>query len=179
VNRLSTLRRKALEWLRRYAPNEIASRIIELGGAALTYHLTGSYAATVVVGTIGASVGYYATAYVNGVRWAYCTHAERRRPMRMLVANALALRSIAIEFGPAEAIDSILIRPVLLYAGPYLVGSVAFGFLLGSVLADVAFYAMAIFSYERFQNLLVVKSTAATIEPEGDVHGHGAAVATA
>jgi hypothetical protein len=60
------IREKAVEWVRRYLPNELAGWVGELGGAAATYHLTGSYAAAVIAGTIGASAGYYATAYVNG-----------------------------------------------------------------------------------------------------------------
>ena len=149
------LRHKAIEWLRRYAPNELAGWVGELGGAVAVYHLTGSYAAAVIAGTIGASVGYYATAYFNGVRWSYRAQAGRSWPMRVLVANGLALRSIAVEFGPAEAIDSILIRAIALYLGPFVVGNTAVGWIVGSIVADIAFYVMAIFSYERFTELLV------------------------
>jgi hypothetical protein len=164
VDRLPRLRTKTVEWLRRYLPNEIAGWVGELGAAAVTYHLTGSYAAAVVAGTIGASAGYYATAYANGIRWSYRAQSGRSRPMRLLVANGLAARSIAVEFGPAEAIDSIIIRPIALYVGPFLVGNVAVGWVLGSLAADVAFYVMAIFSYERFKGLLTVRTTA--IRPE-------------
>ncbi len=74
--------------------------------------------------------------------------------MRVLVANGLAVRSIAVEFGPAEAIDSVTIRPVALYLGPLVVGNTAVGFVLGSIVADAAFYVMTVFSYERFTHLL-------------------------
>jgi len=147
-------RQKVVEWIRRYLPLEIAGWAGELGSAAATYWLTGSFAAAVVVGTIGASVGYYATAYINGVRWSYRAQQRRSWPMRVLVANALSLRSIAVEFGPAEVIDSIIIRPVALYAGPYVLGNVAVGWVVGSLVADIAFYVMVIFSYERFTGLL-------------------------
>lgn len=149
------LRHKAIEWLRRYGPNELAGWVGELGGAAAVYYLTGSYAAAVVAGTIGASVGYYATAYTNGVRWAYRTQHDRGRVTRAVVANGLAIRSIAVEFGPAEAIDSLIIRPITLYVGPFVIGNTAVGWVVGSIVADVAFYVMAIFSYERFTSLLV------------------------
>ena len=149
------IRHKVVEWLRRYAANEIAGWVAQAGAAWGVHALTGSYAAAVVAATIGASVGYYAAAYVNGVRWAYRAQAGLRWPMRVLVANGLTARSIAVEFGPAEAIDSIAIRPVALLLGPLVVGSTAVGFVLGSVVADVAFYVMTIFSYERFTRLLV------------------------
>jgi hypothetical protein len=148
------IRHKIFEWLRRYAPNEIAGWVGQLGAAAATYLLTGSYAAAVIAATIGASAGYYAAAYFNGVRWSYRAQAGRSWPMRVLVANGLAARSIAVEFGAAEAIDSITIRPIALYLGPLVVGNTAVGFVLGSIVADIAFYVMAIFSYERFTKLL-------------------------
>lgn len=162
------IRSKVMEWTRRYLPNEIAGWVTELGGAWATYELTGSFAAAVVGGTIGASVGYYATAFIACVRWSYRAQADRNRPMRVLVAIGLAIRSIAVEFGPAEVIDSVLIRPVALYAGPFLVGNMAAGWVLGSLAADVFFYVMAIFSYERFTGLLVrpgAKSAAEAVVP--------------
>lgn len=149
------VRRKAIEWLRRYAPNELAGWVGELGGAVAVYYLTGSYAAAVVAGTIGASVGYYATAYGNTVRWAYRANDGRGRVARVAVANGLAIRSIALEFGPAEVIDSIAIRPVLLYLCPFIIGNTALGWVVGSIIADIAFYVMTICSYERFTGLLV------------------------
>ena len=161
-----TNRQKLIEWVRRYLPNEFAGWAGELGAAAATYYLTGSYAAAVVAGTIGASAGYYATAYVNGFRWTYAAQAGRSRPFRLLIANALTVRSIAVEFGPAEAIDSIVIRPVTLYVFPFVVGNTAVGFVVGSVAADVAFYVMAIFSYERFTSLLAIRS-----QPNEEVDG--------
>ena len=156
------IRDKSFEWLRRYAPNEIAGWVGEVIAAAATYALTGSYAAAVIAATIGASAGYYATAYFNGVRWSYSAQSDRNWPMRVLVANGLAARSIAVEFGPAEAIDSVTIRPAALYVGPLVVGNTAVGFVLGSVAADVAFYVLAIFSYERFTKLLA-RPQAATV----------------
>jgi hypothetical protein len=56
------IRHKLFGWLRRYAPNEIAGWVGQLGAAAATYGLTGSYAAAVIAATIGASAGYYAAA---------------------------------------------------------------------------------------------------------------------
>ncbi len=84
-----------------------------------------------------------------------------------------------MEFGPAEAIDSILIRPVAFYAGPILFGNVAVGWMLGSVTADVAFFVMAIFSYERFKSLLAVRVKPATVDHFEEVAEHGFVTAAA
>ena len=71
---------KLREWLRRYLPCEIVGTVGELGGAAVAYLATGSLAAAAITATIGASAGYYATAYVSAVRWSYRDHDHRPGP---------------------------------------------------------------------------------------------------
>jgi hypothetical protein len=143
------------EWVRRYLPCEIAGTVGELGGAAVAYMATGSLAAAAITATIGASAGYYAAAYVNALRWSYRDNDGRRWPSRIAVSNLLALRSVAVEFGPAELIDSVAVRPVAFYVGPSMFDSTIAGWIFGKLVSDLAFYAMAIVSYERFKGLLL------------------------
>ncbi|MCV7414920.1 hypothetical protein [Mycolicibacterium litorale] len=146
-------RHKAIVWARRYVPCEVAGTTVEFGGAALAYLWTGSFVVAALAGTIGASVGYYATAYTAALRWSYRSR-RGSLPMRVLVANGLALRSVAIEFGPAEAVDSLVVRPLAFYVGPQLFGGLVLGWVAAKVFSDVVFYALAIGSYERFGALL-------------------------
>ncbi|MDT5335683.1 MAG: hypothetical protein QOD90_1188 [Mycobacterium sp.] len=148
--------RKLREWARRYLPCEVAGTTCELGGAAITYGITGSAAAAAIVATIGASVGYYAAAYVAALRTAYRPQLSSSRLSRAVTANGRALRSIAIEFGPAEVVDTLIIRPLAFYFGPILFGGMVAGWVFAKLVADVGFYALAIVSYERFNGLLVV-----------------------
>ena len=148
-------RRKLREWIRRYLPCEIAGTVGELGGATVAYLATGSLAAAAITATIGASAGYYAAAYISAVRWSYRAHDHRRWLPRVLVSNLLALRSVAVEFGPAELIDSVAVRPVAFYVGPLIFDNTVAGWIFGKLVSDVAFYLCAIFSYERFNGLLV------------------------
>jgi hypothetical protein len=143
------------EWIRRYLPCEIAGTVGELGGATVAYLATGSLAAAAITATIGASAGYYAAAYISAVRWSYRAHDHRRWLPRVLVSNLLALRSVAVEFGPAELIDSVAVRPVAFYVGPLIFDNTVAGWIFGKLVSDVAFYLCAIFSYERFNGLLV------------------------
>jgi hypothetical protein len=143
------------EWIRRYLPCEIAGTAGEFGAAAVAYLATGSLAAAAVAATIGASGGYYAAAFVNALRWSYRDQAHRQPPARLLFASLIALRSVAIEFGPAELIDSIAVRPLAFYLGPALFGNVVAGWIFGKVVSDVAFYGCAVLSYSRFKKLLV------------------------
>ncbi len=167
--------KKVLEWVRRYLPCEIAGTTCEFGGAAIAYLVTGSFAAAAIVATIGASLGYYAAAYGAAVRTTYREHPHLPRAQRALTANGLALRSIAIEFGPAEIVDSLLIRPLAFYLGPILFGGMVAGWIFAKLVADVGFYVLAIFSYERFKALLAVRRPAS----EEVEHDSAAAVAVA
>jgi hypothetical protein len=180
VNAERTLRTKVLEWTKRYLPCELAGWAGELGAGAAAYWWTGSLAVAVVAGTLGASIGYYATAYGNSLRWAYRAMAGTAQLRRVVVANVRAARGIAIEFGPAEAIDSIAVRPLALYVGPFVFGSVAVGWIVGSLVADLAFYLLAIVSYERFTSLLVVRTAAKRPNDYEEVPGgSGAAISAA
>jgi hypothetical protein len=146
---------KLREWVRRYLPCEIAGTTGEFGGAAIAYLATGSLAAAAIIATIGASCGYYAAAYFSALRWSYRDHGHRRPLSRVLVANMLAVRSVAIEFGPAELIDSVAVRPVAFYLGPLIFDNTIAGWIFAKLVADVAFYLCAIFTYERCKHLLI------------------------
>jgi hypothetical protein len=153
-------RKKLAEWVRRYLPCEIAGTVGELGGAAVAYKISGSLGLAAVVATIGASVGYYAAAYVAAVRIAYRAHQPLRTMQRVFIANALAMRSVVVEFGPAEILDSLIIRPAAYYLGPVLFGGTVAGWIVAKLVADVGFYVLAIFSYERFQGVIVSRRPA-------------------
>ena len=60
-----------MEWIRRYLPNEIAGTVVEMGGAAVGYLATDSLAVAAICASVGASVGYYAAAYVSAFRLTY------------------------------------------------------------------------------------------------------------
>jgi hypothetical protein len=166
---------KLREWVRRYLPCEIAGTTCEFGGAGIAYVLTGSFAVAAIVATVGASLGYYAAAYSTAVRTTHRDHSHLPWARRALTANGLALRSIAIEFGPAEVIDSLIVRPLAFYFGPILFGGMVAGCIFAKLVADVGFYVLAIFSYEQFKGLLAVRRPAM----EAVVHGAPAAVAAA
>src|SRR6476659_5361292 len=143
-----TARRKLREWVRRYLPCELAGTAGELGGA---------------------SAGYYAAAYVSALRLSYRDHGDRRWPLRVLKSNLLALRSVAVEFGPAELIDSVAVRPVAFYVGPLIVDNTIGGWIFGKLVSDLAFYLIAIVCYERFKALLVRAGPSAEEVTDGSV----------
>jgi hypothetical protein len=135
------------EWLRRYLPAEAVGIVGALAGALLVMRATGAPVAAAFAGSVGETVGYYATIGWRDV-------VRHHRPLegtphrRFARAVGLTARDLAVEFGPAEALDSILLRPLLMYVGPVVTGHFLAGTLFGKLTADVAFYAFAITGYE-------------------------------
>lgn len=164
--RQRVLRAKAIEWARRYLPLEIAGWVGELGAAGVVYASTGSLAIAAIAATIGSSIGYYLPAYVNAFRWTWPTVQARTLVGRVVLTNLLAVRSLTVEFGLAEVIDSALVRPGLIFAAPVLLDHVLIGWIVGGVLADIVFYVCTIFSYEKFGRWLARQpEPVATPEP--------------
>lgn len=151
---MSKVSGKLGEWIRRYGACEAAGWVGEIGGAALGYWLTGSLVTAAAVATVTCFVTYYLPAYANAVRWSF-PPGPGRLAGRAARANAVAVRSLAVEFGMGEAVDSLAVRPALIYATPLWLDSLWWGWILGGFVADVVFYVLTIFSYERFTRWVV------------------------
>lgn len=131
---------RALEWARRYLPAELLSLAVTLIIATAALALTGSQVAAALAGTWAEFLAYYGLIIARDLR-----AAGRPTPRK---AAATLLR-IALEFGPAELLDSLLIRPAALYAGLALAPAApAAGLLAGKLAADLVFYLPTIASYE-------------------------------
>lgn len=124
--------RRAREWLRRYGPAELVALIGAVAGYALVELVTGSRAAAVFAAAAGDNLGYYGLLAAR--------EFARRRSVRR-AASALAL-----EFGPAELLDTTIVRPACTALAIGALGPG--GVLAGKLLADLAFYAPVIATYE-------------------------------
>jgi hypothetical protein len=109
-----------------------------VAGAWLTYRITGDRVIAAITGTMAENVGFYGVMAV--IEW-------RNQGGRLW----RTVKALFAEFGPAEALDSLLVRPLWMYTGPFLTGGIAGGSLLGKLMADLVFYAVAIVSYEIVQ----------------------------
>src|SRR5690242_1669996 len=102
-----TARSRLRVWLARYLPPEVAGSSAALAGALVA---AGAGAGSAVVAAAWAeSAGFYAFVIVREVR------LELRRRERRL-AVAAAARGVVAEFGVAEIADTLLVRPLLMYA---------------------------------------------------------------
>jgi hypothetical protein len=142
-------RARVREWLARYAPAEA----VGIAGALLVaLPVDGSPGATAVAGTVGETAGFYLTIFVRDVR-------AGGRPGRVV-------RDMLLEFGPAEVLDTLLVRPAAMYLATRALGTATAGVVAGKLAADAVFYTVAIIGYELRRSRAVSASKGLTGEQE-------------
>ncbi|MEI5584270.1 MULTISPECIES: hypothetical protein [unclassified Agromyces] len=163
-----TRRRRVAEWVMRYLPLEVLGTLAAVGGSWAAYEASGSIVVAAIAGTVAEGVGYYALVVVRGIRG----HLASRRVAtidapagRAAAAVALTLRGMLAEFGPAEVLDTLVVRPALLVAAAAWLGPDPRAWLVGKLAADAVFYAIAIASFELGRRLIL---------PDGGAHGASA-----
>ncbi|WP_129675813.1 hypothetical protein [Candidatus Chloroploca sp. Khr17] len=95
-----------------------------------------------VAGTWAENAAYYGTIVMREVR-------GRQLPPPPAVLRMI--RDLLLEFGPAELLDSFLIRPAMLAAGMALAPMPLVGTVAGKLVADLCVYPPTIVSYELLQ----------------------------
>jgi hypothetical protein len=135
------------EWLRRYGPPEVLSLLATVGAAAITAQAGGSNIAIALAATWAGNVAYFGLILGQDI---WRTHRQLQQEGRAYTWGIFArnVRALVVEFGAAEALDSLLIRPTLMYWLPRWLHSVPQGVLVAKFAADVTFYVPAIISYE-------------------------------
>ena len=133
-------------WIRRYGPSEIAGIAMALGGSWLGYRATGSIIVGAYAGSLGEALGFYGSLVTREmIQEAYFAGARRAPygPAEML----RTWRGLLLEFGPAELLDTGVIRPLMMALFTGLLGWGP-GIVVGKLLADIAFYLPVIYVYE-------------------------------
>jgi hypothetical protein len=132
-------RSRARAWLHRYLPAELIGTTAALVAAGLA---AGAGAETAVLAAAWAeAVAFYGFVTLRELR-------RTRLGRRTSRAVARAVRDVVAEFGVAEAADTILVRPFLMFelVGP--LGGLIPGVIAGKLAADVVFYGLAVPAYE-------------------------------
>jgi hypothetical protein len=133
-------------WVRRYGPSEVLGTVVTVGATTGVQALTGSTVAAAFAGTLSEVVVYYGVMVLREtIREAY--EAGKRAAPYGSAQVLGVIRTVALEFGIAEALDSGVIRPFCLGMGLRLVGGQV-GALLGKLAADLVFYGPVLATYE-------------------------------
>jgi ornithine decarboxylase len=139
------------EWIGRYLVAELAGLTTALLAAlAVTSWDPDQLAVAAYASALGEGVGFYAGFLV--VRY---LREEIDGPPRRRIAVIVA--AAVVEFGPAEIVDTVLIRPAAMYLASWATGNVIIGVLIGKVAADVVFYGLAITSYEMLVRRFLIR----------------------
>jgi hypothetical protein len=125
-------------WLRRYLPAELLAITATLAATGAALALTGSVLLAALAGTWAENLAYYGLMLARELR------ARGRSPRAALAA----LRDLLLEFGPAELLDSLLVRPAALYLAMAAAPTPLLGAAAGKLAADLIFYLPTIASYE-------------------------------
>jgi hypothetical protein len=124
-------------WLRRYLPAEAVSLVAAMLAGTAAAMLSGTNPAIIALaGAWGETTSYYATMLLRERR------ANPRQPVWRTLAN------LAVEFGVAELLDSLFLRPTLMYLAGQVVSDARLGVLIGKLAADVVFYIPTITIFE-------------------------------
>ncbi len=133
-------------WLRRYGPSEVLGTIASVGAAVGVQEVTGSLAAAAYAGSLAEAVVFYGVMFLReSVREAHLA-GKRGRPFGSADLIPVA-RSLVLEFGAAESLDLLLVRPACMALGLDLIGG-NLGGLVGKLAADVVFYGPVLAIYE-------------------------------
>jgi hypothetical protein len=133
--------RRALTWLRRYGPAELIALIGALAGYVLLEAATASHVAAAYGAALGDNLGFYGFIVAREID---AKVVGRPHPVRGAVR---VCRGLALEFGPAEMLDSTIVRPACVAVATGAFG-MALGVLVAKVAADLVFYVPVITSFE-------------------------------
>lgn len=125
--------------MRRYGPAEVAAIVASYAGFYAAAALGAGLIVAGYASALAENIGFYGVMAL--VVWRAAPPGRR----------SAALGLLLVEFGPAELLDTLLIRPLTVSGAVALVGP-GLGVLLGKLAGDALFYIIAIVSHEWLRN---------------------------
>ena len=133
--------RRAVTWLRRYGPAELIAFAGALAGYMLLEAATANHVAAAYGAALGDNLSYYGFIVARELR---AKVLGGPHPVR---GTLRVCRALALEFGPAELLDSTIVRPACVAVATGTFG-MPLGVLVAKVAADLVFYVPVITSFE-------------------------------
>ncbi|CAH0995480.1 hypothetical protein EMA8858_01603 [Emticicia aquatica] len=141
------MKKKWVEWAKRYMPAGIISSTATILSSVFTYKITLNHLTSALVGTWVGNIVYFG--YMLGKDIFDTQKRLAQKNIQYSIKTFMQnIRALVVEFGFSELFDSFLIRPTLMYYFPIWVDDIWLGIILAKVVADITFYVPAIISYE-------------------------------
>ena len=141
-----TANNKVLQWCRRYLPSEAAGVLAATLCGLLALWATGEPVWATTAAVAGEGFAYYGVIFGRELRW----RMQGGAALSVLLVLVI-VRDLLLEFGPAELADTLLVRPLMIYAGLTFVPVAWLGIALGKLAADFFFYVPTIVVFELRQ----------------------------
>ena len=143
---------KIKEFSKRYLPAEIVGTLTAIGAASIAHIFSDNLVFIAYIATLGEAVGFFSTIFIQH----FLNFSKKRKTenKQFSLSNISKIIShVFLEFGPAEILDSLVLRPFFMYLFPSLVKNFTLGILLGKIAGDITFYLLVILSYEMQKRL--------------------------
>lgn len=141
------IRRGFRIWFTRYLPAEIVGTSLALALATYTFFETDSYLLATAMGLAGEGFGFYGFIILRELIITNSKIKHLSPIRRFFKVTLVCTTNLLIEFTPAEILNTLFVRPVLLYLGPQYIHPYPLGFFLGKFGSDVFFYTIALCGY--------------------------------
>lgn len=150
-------RAKFKEWLKHYFIAEILGTLISLAFAYITYRHSHSYILAAGAGLLGEGIGFYGYFIITELLTNYRSYKRLKTLAKLKAIVAKSSTNLIVEFVPAEIVDSIFVRPLLMFYVPQQIKPYTLGFIVGKFGSDIIFYIFAILGYEVKNRLRLFK----------------------
>ena len=142
-----TTKHKIKEWVKRYLLADILSTILSMATAWGIMQQSGDRVLAAFVGSVVASIVFYFTIAFSDVKKSLKKHKFNNKKYK-IKSFLVDFRNLIIEFGPAELLDVLAVRPFFMYLIPTLMNDFLLGTFIGKIIADIVFFIPTIVMYE-------------------------------
>ena len=141
------MKHKIKIWGQRYLLAEIIGTLCAIIIPTVVSLFSKNILIIALAGTWGENMGYYGVMIIREISQTIKKYKELHKQYGYL-AFVKNIRNIFLEFGVAETIDSLFVRPTTMYLSINIFQNIQLGILMGKIMADVIFYIPTIISYE-------------------------------
>jgi hypothetical protein len=148
------MKTKIKNWIKRYLPAEILGTFGAIVFPTIASFFTDNILVIALVATWGENLGFYGIMIFQEVKESKVKHQKMQKAYG-ITSFGKSMRNIFLEFGVAETIDSLFVRPAIMFFSVSTFQNLQLAIFVGKIIADVIFYIPAIISYELRKKHLI------------------------